>query len=604
MQNYIKNKQNGIKEMSNLQVLVEAIKISLKTKSFFSIIIGILGFGMTFYPLVLAEQLNVLTNYVQRAYGASKYEIKETYYVLIALVGLFIFRVIFNFFQDFSNEKDILRIYGFIKEKILLNKCEVKYKYIDNYDNYIKKLALVNDESGLRVANSIQTLITIIQAMVTFLVITWRLWNVTPLLVVIVIASSIPAAILSFLQKDENFKARTKWLEDGQLVIHYFFICSDLPAMKDVRHYNILDYLKTKWRIYGKEYCKKKSEIIKKHLKYNLAADMLTNIVYIFILIILVMQIKQDTTLGLGMFTLVISLTSSMQNATNIIMTKMIMFICDIPYMRDFFELENLEKDTSTEKTEIVHGDIIVKNLYFKYPGNNNYTLKNINVQIKEGEKIAIVGENGSGKSTFINLLCGMYEIEEGSIYVAGENIVLNMEKIRNSISAVFQDFGRYDGTIRENITVSDLTLQKNDNDILDIAQKINYIDIIQSQENGLDEKVGVFSDKSNDFSGGQWQKIAILRALYRDKASILILDEPTAALDPMAECELYSEFSQLTKDKTTILISHRLGVASVVDRILVFRDGAIVEEGSHDELMQRGGYYSELYQAQAKWYQ
>jgi len=137
----------------------------------------------------------------------------------------------------------------------------------------------------------------------------------------------------------------------------------------------------------------------------------------------------------------------------------------------------------------------------------------------------------------------------------------------------------------------------------MELLRKIKVDDIVNEQKNGLDELVGSFSEKANNLSGGQWQKISIARAAYRSKARIMILDEPTAALDPMAEAQLYRNFASLTEGKTTILISHRLGIASIVDRILVFADGRIVEDGSHKELMRKNGYYARMYNAQAQWY-
>ena len=168
----------------------------------------------------------------------------------------------------------------------------------------------------------------------------------------------------------------------------------------------------------------------------------------------------------------------------------------------------------------------------------------------------------------------------------------------------VFQDFGRYETSIRDNITVSDRNRHATDAEIMGEAARVNALDVIEEQPKGLDETLGVYNEKSRTLSGGQWQKIALLRAAYRNKANIMILDEPTAALDPIAETELYRDFAGITEDKTTILISHRLGITSVVDRILVFRDGEIVEDGSHQELMAQDGHYAELYRAQAKWYQ
>lgn len=170
-------------------------------------------------------------------------------------------------------------------------------------------------------------------------------------------------------------------------------------------------------------------------------------------------------------------------------------------------------------------------------------------------------------------------------------------------MSAIFQRFCQYQDTLRNNITISSPGRSLEDDGILRLAGSTGADEAINGQGNALNEMVGIFSDTGNNLSGGQWQKIAITRALYRDNACIYILDEPTAALDPIGEANIYRNFRQLTGDKTTILISHRLGVASVVDRILVFDKGRVVEDGSHEELMARNGLYAEMYRAQARWY-
>lgn len=227
----------------------------------------------------------------------------------------------------------------------------------------------------------------------------------------------------------------------------------------------------------------------------------------------------------------------------------------NISYMKDFFYLDTLPKDeTECSDAQVGHGDIEFTNVKFHYPNSERVIFEHLNVTIKEGEKVAILGENGSGKSTFISLLCGMFEPEEGSIQINHLEVKEHTTKVRNSISAVLQDFGRYNDTLRNNINVSDISKASSDEEIMDLARKLNVSEVIEREKHGLGEQIGAFSAESNDLSGGQWQKIAILRAAYKDKASIMILDEPTSALDPLAEAQLYRDFSKLTKDRTTIL--------------------------------------------------
>ena len=158
--------------------------------------------------------------------------------------------------------------------------------------------------------------------------------------------------------------------------------------------------------------------------------------------------------------------------------------------------------------------------------------------------------------------------------------------------------------TIKENITVSDSKRQVDDKELTELAKRTGAWELVEQQPAGFDEVVGSFSAKGNNLSGGQWQKVALCRCAWRQNARIMILDEPTAALDPLAEAELYRNFTDLTGDRTTILISHRLGITQLVDRILVFDNGRIVEDGSHEELLKKRGLYARMFQAQAQWYQ
>ena len=198
-----------------------------------------------------------------------------------------------------------------------------------------------------------------------------------------------------------------------------------------------------------------------------------------------------------------------------------------------------------------------------------------------------------------------MYEPDSGCVFVGGHDVSENPTAARRTISAVFQNFGKYDATLRHNITVSDPDRKEADEDaeLWKLCDLTGFSECVRAQKDGFDEEIGDFAQRGNDLSGGQWQKLALTRALWRNKARIMVLDEPTAALDPIAEADIYKNFAAITGGRTTLMVSHRLGITSIVDRILVFRDGEIVEDGSHAELLRKGGYYAEMYYAQAKWY-
>ena len=330
------------------------------------------------------------------------------------------------------------------------------------------------------------------------------------------------------------------------------------------------------------------------------------NLVYIAVLLVAAYKIYEDPALGLGTFTLMMSLSKSFQSVTTSLLVQGGVFLTDISYMRDYFDLDKLEQEKiDKEAKPRESGDVQFENVQFTYPGSENPVLKNINVHIRDGETVAIVGENGSGKTTFVNLLCGMYTPERGNVSIGGHDMEENPTAARRTVSAVFQNFGKYDATLRHNITVADPDRKEADEDaaLWKLSELTGFAACVKEQAHGFDEEIGDFARKGNDLSGGQWQKLALTRALWRDKARIMVLDEPTAALDPIAEAEIYKNFAKMTDGRTTLLVSHRLGVTSLVDRILVFRDGEIVEDGSHRELLKKNGYYAELFRAQAKWY-
>jgi ATP-binding cassette subfamily B protein len=246
---------------------------------------------------------------------------------------------------------------------------------------------------------------------------------------------------------------------------------------------------------------------------------------------------------------------------------------------------------------------IIFHGVSFHYPGSNRKVLDQIDLRIRPGEHIALVGENGAGKTTLIKLLARLYDPNEGKITLDGIDLKeISLRELRRQISVVFQDYARYQLTVKENIRLGDIDVPANDQRIVKAAHDAGAEKVIAGLKNGYDTLLGSWFENGAELSIGEWQKIALARAFLRESA-IIVLDEPTSAMDARAEYELFNKFHQLAKGRTAILISHRLSTVRMVDRILVLEDGKIVEGGTHDELLHHGGKYADLFETQARYY-
>lgn len=275
-----------------------------------------------------------------------------------------------------------------------------------------------------------------------------------------------------------------------------------------------------------------------------------------------------------------------------------------LPLAKVYFEIVESENERSYGKNELNFNDnleIEFKNVSFKYPSSDNYSLKNVNLKINNGEHLAVVGRNGSGKTTFIKLMCRLYDVTEGEILINGINIKdYTKDSIVKLYSVVFQDFKIFSLPLCDNIAAGD---RYDSNQLYNCLEQSNVADRVNALP--LKEKTYLYKDVDKagvEISGGEAQKLALARALYKD-SPVVILDEPTAALDPVAENEIYSRFNSFVENKTAIYISHRLSSCVFCSRIAVFDSARLVESGTHQDLLANNGKYAELWNAQAQYY-
>src|SRR3954463_8605929 len=277
-------------------------------------------------------------------------------------------------------------------------------------------------------------------------------------------------------------------------------------------------------------------------------------------------------------------------------------------YLEDLFSFLDIEpsirpKPGSKAVPVPIRTGFVFEKVGFKYPGSENWAVRHLDFSLAPGERIALVGENGAGKTTLVKLLARLYDPVEGRILLDGVDLRdYDLDSLRRNIGVIFQDFVRYDFLLKENIAVGNIGRIEDQPAIETAAERSLADSVVHRVAGGFDQMLGKRFENGVDLSGGEWQKVALARAYMRD-AQLLILDEPTAALDARAEYEVFLRFSELTKGRMAVLISHRFSTVRMADRILVLKGGELVEQGTHEALVEHGGLYAELFQLQAAGY-
>ena len=277
-------------------------------------------------------------------------------------------------------------------------------------------------------------------------------------------------------------------------------------------------------------------------------------------------------------------------------------------YLSNLYEFleEPIDSNDGSAVTGPILGDgVRFEEVSFTYPGQTTPAIDRINLHLQPGQKLALVGENGSGKTTLIKLLTRLYVPSEGRVLLDGRDLnEWQLDALRQRIGVIFQDFVRYQLKVGENIGVGDVEHIESEEQQQTAAQKGMAHPFIDSMEKGYDTQLGRWFKDGRELSGGQWQKIALSRAFMRKQADILVLDEPTSAMDAEAEAKIFDHFRDVTENQMAILISHRFSTVRMADQIVVLADGKIIERGSHEQLMDRNGKYAHLFAIQAKGYQ
>lgn len=527
--------------------------------------------------------------------------------LMIAYYLLFLLSNIITQFQGYFSFLKKEEIEYLFRREFAQKIINMPLFYLENSE-YNKRVVLTQQSisrSGVSVINHIMTLGSVVLSVGNiFLVLYMTHWS----LPIALLISSLPGILFLIVTQRRMTNRGINQIPITQEKDYVYRLLTNKEYSKEIRLFDLGEYFLNKWRLLffqNQEYLKK-DKVLK---SFGAILISFVNIVTSLIIAFFFLFKIGDGVLTVGDYVALTGAVTGVQGMLGIFGHTISQYIDATMYMNKYFNfmdhygIENKSNHTYTSFPSKAFNEIKVNCVTFHYPEQDQKILDNISFTIKAGERIAIVGQNGAGKSTLVNCLLGLYEASSGTILFGNTDIRnIKSESLRNHVTAVFQDFIKYNYTLRENIGFGRIKDMSNDQRIMTQLQKVGLNKLLETRNITLDTILGSQIRKGKDLSGGQWQKIAIARAFMSD-AEFVVLDEPTSALDPISELEIFGCFLEMAQDKTIIMISHRLGPARFADRILVLKDGRIIEEGKHDDLLERGGEYAKMYSLQAKWY-
>lgn len=533
------------------------------------------------------------------------------------VMSLLIFFFIYKILQQVITRVNIgvKRIAGekvvrYVKLQIMEKAKTIDLACFDIPDFY-EKLENANQEAGTRpitvlsaTFDAISHVISIISYIVVLATAPDMWWAALVMMLV-----SVPTAVINFIYKRKGFLYMRRRSKDRRQMSYYSGTMVNKDVVKEIRMFDLGDTFIDRYKEVFVGYYNGLRRLIVRENVWQISVTVLASLVNCAFFALVAYKVFSGE-IRIGDYTLYTGALTSIATMVSAFITVSANVYEGTLYIDNLISFLNVDSKIvpiNKEPERVACGrphTIVFENVSFAYPGTDRYVLKNINLTLRPGETVVLVGLNGAGKTTFIKLLTRLYDPSEGRILLDGKDIrEYDVKELYSIFGIIFQDFGKYAFSVSENVRFGDVNREADDNAVKEAAFAANASDFIKRLPDGFDTPLmRVFEPSGIELSIGQWQKLAIARAFYSN-SDILILDEPTASLDPIAEQEIFNQFDQLRRDKTTIFVSHRLSSATVASKIIVLEYGELVEEGTHRELMDKKGKYYELFSTQARRY-
>jgi len=471
---------------------------------------------------------------------------------------------------------------------------------------FYDKLERARRQASSRILLMSQAL-TQLQDAITVFFLAAALITFNPWLLLLLAITLIPAFLGETRFNSQSYSLMYGWTQERRELDYLRFAGASEETAKEVKIFGLSDFFGSRYQKLAGEYYHANKNLSVRRAAWGGLLSILGSIGYYTAYVVIIFRtVNGELSLGDLIF-----LSGSFLRLRSLMESILIRFssIADSAlYLKDLFDFLEMVPKISSKKNALpfpktIREGFTFKQVSFRYPQTEKWILRDISFTLHPGEKLALVGENGAGKTTLIKLLTRLYDPDEGSILLEGHDLSdYDLDGLRDAAGVIFQDYVKYHLTASENIAVGRIDDRNNEARIVEAAQRSLADTVIEKLPDGYQQMIGRWFKQGTNLSGGEWQKIAIARAYMRD-AQLLILDEPTAALDARAEHEVFRRFVELTNDKCAVLISHRFSTVRMADRIIVLHEGKLLEHGTHEELLAAKGQYSELFQLQAAGY-
>jgi len=506
-------------------------------------------------------------------------------------------------FSSYIKKKQSYRLEAYMYD--LLHRKSVALDLI-NFERpeYFDILSRASREAPWRPNSILNNLIGIFRSLLSLVVMAVLISSLNWVLLVLLLVANIPGVWLRLYFADVLYRFQRKQTPEVRKSAYFNWLLTGDRPSRELRLFGLGNYF---IGLFKKSFSKQKEEelnIIRKRTIIELVSNLFKAIAFLGALLFIARQtISGKLTIGeMAMFLL--AFRQGMLYIRELFSSVAGLYE-DSLFIGDTFEFLNL-KETVTAMEPLkscspLNNKIVLEDVSFTYPGNKDKTISNVSFEINRGEIIALVGSNGAGKSTLVRLICRLYDPDSGAVKYDDADIKnMDPSEYRKQFSVVFQDFMLYNLTAGENIRMGNIEEAGGGGKIRSAAETTGVDKLIEALPEGYDTFIGNLFGESRELSWGEWQKIALSRALYRD-SPLLILDEPSSALDADTEYDIFNRFREIVKGRTSILISHRFTNVSLADRIIVLDKGTISETGTHDELMKAGGNYARMYLKQSE---